>query len=124
VWTKPQTGEKKKAVIVWIYGGAFTVGDAAAPVSYGASLANNEDVVVVAPNYRVNVFGFPGAPGLSQKNPGLLDQRLAVEWTRRNIAAFGGDPNRITIYGESAGGSSVDYYAYAWTKDPIVKGMI
>lgn len=63
-------------------------------------------------NYRVNFFGFPGAPFLEDINLGLLDQRLAIEWVRDNIAAFGGNPSRITIYGESAGGSSVDYYAY------------
>lgn len=55
-------------------------------------------------SYRVNVFGFPGLPGMDQ-NLGLLDQRLAVEWVQKNIAGFGGDPTRITIFGQSAGGS-------------------
>jgi cholinesterase len=75
-------------------------------------------------SYRLNVFGFPGTTFLPDNNLGLLDQRLAVEWVRDNIAAFGGDPKRITIFGESAGGASVDYYSYAWTKDPIVAGLI
>lgn len=75
------------------------------------------------PSYRLNIFGFPGAPNASN-NLGLLDQRLAVEWVRDNIEAFGGDPSRITIFGQSAGGSSVDYYSYAWTADPIVAGFI
>jgi cholinesterase len=57
-------------------------------------------------------------------NLGLLDQRLAIEWLRDNIEKFGGDSKRMTIFGESAGGASVDYYAYAWTKDPIVNGFI
>ena len=95
-------------------------------------------------SYRVNVFGFPGLPGMAQ-NVGLLDQRLAIEWVRDNIAAFGGDPTRITIFGQSAGGkihsnrsihpsstftyqkiaaASVDYYSYAWTSDPIVNAFI
>jgi carboxylesterase type B len=74
----------------------------------------------------LNIFGFPGLPGIDgvEQNPGLLDQRLALEWARDNVAAFGGDPNRITIFGESAGGASVDYYSYAYTKDPIVSGII
>lgn len=74
-------------------------------------------------SYRLNIFGFPGNPH-SRNNLGLLDQRLALEWVRDNIAEFGGDPERITIFGESAGGSSVDYYTYAWTEDPIAAGFI
>ena len=75
------------------------------------------------PSYRLNIFGFPGSPS-TPNNLGLLDQRLAVEWVRENIAAFGGDPSRITLFGQSAGGASVDYYTYAWTSDPIVSGFI
>lgn len=71
----------------------------------------------------MNIFGFSGAPGLVQ-NVGLLDQRLAVEWVRDNIEGFGGDSRRITIFGQSAGGVSVDYYSYAWAQDPIVNGLI
>jgi cholinesterase len=124
IWTKPQTGEKKKAVLLWIYGGGFNMGDSGSANTNGASFANNQDLVVASINYRINIFGYPGAPTLASKNPGFLDQRLGIEWVRDNIAAFGGDPERITIYGESAGGASVDHYAYAWYKDPIVNGFI
>lgn len=74
-------------------------------------------------SYRVTIFGFPGNPE-GPLNPGLLDQRLAVEWVRDNIEAFGGDTERINLFGQSAGGASVDYYSYAWTKDPIVAGLV
>jgi carboxylesterase type B len=71
----------------------------------------------------LNIFGFPGNP-TTRANLGLLDQRLAVEWVRDNIAAFGGDPDRITLFGQSAGAGAVDFYSYAWTADPIVHGFI
>ncbi|KAF1987299.1 alpha/beta-hydrolase [Aulographum hederae CBS 113979] len=128
VWTKPQTGEKSKAVLLWIYGGGkydcFSSGTSNAPFYNGARFADEHDVVVVSFNYRINIFGFPNAPGLPDQNVGLLDQRMAVEWARDNIAAFGGDPKRITLFGESAGGASVDYYAFAWPEDPVVAGFI
>jgi cholinesterase len=75
-------------------------------------------------SYRINIFGFPGASFLPDINLGLLDQRLAVEWVRDNIAGFGGDPKRITIFGQSAGGASVDFHAYAWPDNPIAAGFI
>ncbi|KAF2398122.1 alpha/beta-hydrolase [Trichodelitschia bisporula] len=125
IWTKPQDWpeEPRKAVLVWIYGGGFTTGSTAIPFYNGQVFAERAGTVVVSINYRVNVFGFPGAP-LEDMNLGLLDQRKAVEWVRDNIAAFGGDPNRITLFGESAGARAVDIYSYAWTKDPIVNGFI
>ncbi|KAI6796835.1 cholinesterase [Hortaea werneckii] len=123
VWTKPQSGSKKKPVLVWIYGGGFNTGGTNNTAYNGQHWADEEDVVFVNFNYRLNIFGFPGAPDLTQ-NVGLLDQRLAIEWVRDNIAAFGGDPKQITIFGESAGAASVDYYNYAYTKDPIIAGSI
>lgn len=74
-------------------------------------------------SYRLSILGFPGGPGTTQ-NLGFLDQRLAVAWVRDNIANFGGDPSRITLFGQSAGGASVDLYSYAWTSDPIAAGFI
>jgi acetylcholinesterase len=72
------------------------------------------------------IFGFPNAAGLAleEQNLGLLDQRLAVEWVRDNIADFGGDPNSITLWGQSAGAMSIDYYNFAYPDDPIVSGLI
>lgn len=141
VWTAPQKGEKSKAVLLWVHGGAFSSGNANAPFMDGARFAKDEDVVLVSIHYRkycmftvilyrfltkpgLNIFGFPNAPGLPAQNLGMLDIRLATEWVRDNIAAFGGDPKRITIFGESAGGAAVDMYAYAWPQDPIIAGVI
>jgi len=123
VWMKTGTTTAKKPVLIWIYGGGFEFGGSAVDVYSGKYFAQDEDVVLVSLNYRVNILGFSGAPNATQ-NVGLLDQRLAVEWVRDNIAAFGGDPERITIFGQSAGGASTDLYRFAWTEDPIVQGFI
>lgn len=90
VWTKPQTSSAKKPVMVWIYGGGFATGSSNATAYSGQYFADEQDVVFVNFNYRLGIFGFPGAPGLTQ-NVGLLDQRMAVEWVRDNAEAFGGD---------------------------------
>lgn len=123
VWTKPQQGAQKKPVLVWIYGGGFNSGGNNYSAYGGQYFADTQDVVLVSFNYRLGIFGFPGAPDLVQ-NVGLLDQRMALEWVRDNIEAFGGDASRITIFGESAGAASVDFYTYAWTQDPIIAGYI
>lgn len=81
VWAKPQTGEKAKAVMIWIYGGGFGSGKTSTATYNGARLAHEHDVVVVSVNYRTNIYGFPRAP-FAELNPGLLDQRLGVEWAR------------------------------------------
>lgn len=101
----------------------FTFGNTNTPFYYGVNYANAEDLVVVTVNYRMNIFGFPGADGLDT-NLGMRDQRLATEWVRDNIAAFGGDPSKITISGQSAGAVSVDYWTYAYRDDPIISGAI
>ncbi|PGH07629.1 carboxylesterase 2 [Blastomyces parvus] len=114
----PSKGDK--AVLVWIHGGSYIFGSGSLYNYDGSSFAANQDVVVVTINYRTNLFGFPGSPELpaAEKNLGLLDQRLALDWVRRNIAAFGGDVEKITIFGESAGGGSVDGLITA-PPDPI-----
>jgi carboxylesterase type B len=95
IWTKPQVGEEKKPVLVWLHGGGYTSGGSAIPWYNGQYLASKEDLVVVTLNYRLSILGFPGNP-VAPANLGLLDQRLAVEWVRDNIAGFGGDIDRIT----------------------------
>ncbi|KZL72905.1 carboxylesterase [Colletotrichum tofieldiae] len=123
VWTKPQTGDFQKAVSVWIHGGGFTTGNFRVPGYNGKFVVDQTDVIVISLNYHLNVFGFPGNP-VSASNLGLLDVRLAMEWIRDNIANSGGDVSRVTLFGESAGGSLVDYYSYAYASDPIAKGFI
>jgi cholinesterase len=74
-------------------------------------------------NFRINIFGYPRAPGISQ-NLGLQDQRLAVEWIRDNIGSFSGDPSKITIFGQSSGSVAISYWPYAYPTDHIVAGLI
>ncbi|KAF2750819.1 Carboxylesterase [Sporormia fimetaria CBS 119925] len=115
-------------VMFWIYGGGFQFGGSSNPAYDGSYLAANHSVVVVTINYRLNLFGFLGSvPGVkvAELNPGLLDQRLALDWTRANIAKFGGDPDKITIFGESAGAVSVDLlYLTASPLRPPFRGAI
>ncbi|KEQ95001.1 hypothetical protein AUEXF2481DRAFT_89063 [Aureobasidium subglaciale EXF-2481] len=110
IYVPPNTiPSSQKPVMFWIHGGDLAIG-AGSNVEFNASsLAVNHDVVVVTFNYRLSIFGFPNAPELrsSTPNPGFLDQRLALQWARDNINAFGGDKSHITIFGESAGGYSV-----------------
>ncbi|KAL9484085.1 hypothetical protein ACSS6W_002874 [Trichoderma asperelloides] len=125
IWSKATQNSLKatKPVLVFFYGGRFTIGNTDSPFYTGKYFADAEDIVVVTVNYRLNIFGFPGAPDSTQ-NLGLRDQRAAVEWVRDNIKQFGGDPNKITISGQSAGGVAVDYWTYAYEKDPIINGVI
>ncbi|GAB7329379.1 hypothetical protein MBLNU13_g01165t1 [Cladosporium sp. NU13] len=110
VFTPPDASPTNlKPVLFWLFGGNLAFGTASLGYYNGSSLAVNEDVVVVVINYRTNIFGFSNSPDIpfGQQNSGLLDQRFALLWTRSNIARFGGDPDKITIFGESAGGESV-----------------
>ncbi|WYZ43725.1 hypothetical protein EsH8_VII_000161 [Colletotrichum jinshuiense] len=115
---------EKLPVFVYIPGGGFTGGGADSLYKIPDQwIQKTQGHIFVIMNYRVNIFGFPNAGG-APLNAGLLDQRLVVEWTRDNILAFGGDPERITLWGQSAGGMSVGMYGYAWFEDPIVSGLI
>ena len=112
VWT-PRADGARRPVLVWIHGGAFTIGSGAQSLYDGAALAKRGDVVVVTINYRLGALGFLRLAELtngaipSTGNEGILDQVAALAWVRENIAAFGGDPENVTIFGESAGGMSV-----------------
>ncbi|HTO68574.1 MAG TPA: carboxylesterase/lipase family protein [Myxococcota bacterium] len=112
VWT-PGVDGARRPVLVWIHGGAFAIGSGAQSIYDGAPLARRGGVVVVTVNYRLGPLGFLRLSELtngripSTGNEGILDQVAALEWVRENIAAFGGDPDNVTIFGESAGGMSV-----------------
>ncbi len=107
VWT-PACDERQRPVMVWIHGGGNTVGSGTQPRIDGKRLAMTGDVVVVTLNYRLGVFGWMHAPTLgAYGNEGLLDQTAALFWVRREIAAFGGDPNNVTVFGQSAGGFDI-----------------
>ena len=105
IWT-PGTDNKERPVMVWIHGGGYLIGAGSRPRSDGARLAAYGDVVVVSFNYRIGAFGFLNLPGIPP-NLGMQDQVAALKWVRDNIREFGGNPNNVTIFGESAGGMSV-----------------
>jgi len=114
VWTAAKSPDEKRPVMVWIYGGGFITGGSAAPGYSGEALAK-KGIVFVSFNYRLGVFGFLAHPGLSAEDPhhasgnyALLDQIAALQWVKKNIRAFGGDPERVTIAGQSAGSASVN----------------
>jgi para-nitrobenzyl esterase len=106
VWTPAADPAARRPVLVWIYGGAYKVGSADAPGYDGGRLAREGDQVVVTFNYRTGVEGFAQIEG-APANRGLLDQVAALTWVRDNIAAFGGDPDLVTVFGQSAGAGSV-----------------
>lgn len=124
VWTPAKAGDSLP-VMVWIYGGGFQAGASSEPRQDGENLAR-KGVVVVSMNYRLGIFGFFSYPELTKEsgrnasgNYGLLDQTAALEWVRANIAAFGGNPSNVTIFGESAGSMSVN----SQVTTPLAKGL-
>lgn len=112
VWS-PNVTRTNMSVMVWIHGGAFVFGSGSGPYYEGLPLAAFNDVVVVTLNYRLSVFGFLYAGTASPGNYGIWDQNLALAWVKNNIIAFGGNPNAITIFGQSAGGASVGLHLLA-----------
>ncbi|MBK8946138.1 MAG: carboxylesterase family protein [Ignavibacteriae bacterium] len=125
IWTTAKSQEEKRPVVMYIPGGAFLNGSGNVPVYNGANLAK-KGLVVVTINYRVGVFGFFAHSELTKEsehnssgNYGLLDQLAALKWIQRNISVFGGDPNKVTIMGQSAGAASVNYL----TASPLAKGL-
>jgi len=106
IWT-PAADAKRRPVIVWIHGGAFSSGAGSLPWYSGERFAANGDVVAVSINYRLGALGFLYLPGVCEGNLGLLDQLAALHFVRDNIAAFGGDPDNITLVGQSAGAASI-----------------
>jgi len=113
VWTPAKSNNEKLPVLVYFYGGGLMAGDGSEPRYDGESMAR-KGIVAITVNYRLNIFGFFSHPELSRESPyhasgnyGLLDQYAALLWVKNNITAFGGDPNQVTIAGESAGSFSV-----------------
>ena len=125
VWTAAKSAKEKRPVLVWIYGGGFVSGSSACAVYDGDAMAQ-KGVVYVSINYRVGALGFMAHPELSKEsgynasgNYAFLDQIAALQWIKQNIAAFGGDPNNVTIAGQSAGSFSIN----ALIASPLAKGL-
>jgi para-nitrobenzyl esterase len=125
VWVASKRAARHLPVLVWVHGGAFKVGSAGQAVYEGASLARR-GMIVVTLNYRLGKFGFLAHPALTQENPdgllgnyGLMDVLAALKWVQANIKAFGGDPRKVTLAGQSAGGTAV----YDLMSSPLSKGL-
>ncbi|WP_158822678.1 carboxylesterase/lipase family protein [Granulicella sp. S156] len=125
VWTPEIKTKEPKAVLLWIHGGGFVEG-AASPAMYNGEQLARMGIVVVSINYRLGIMGFFAHPELTQEsahhasgNYGLLDIVAALQWTQKNIRAFGGDPARVTIAGQSAGGTAEELL----TASPLAKGL-
>ncbi|MFZ0553131.1 MAG: carboxylesterase family protein [Steroidobacteraceae bacterium] len=125
VWTGASSSNERRPVMVWIHGGGFFAGSGSDPVTDGTGLAR-KGVVLVTFNYRLGPLGFLATPALSREsghhasgNYGLLDEIAALKWVKRNIAAFGGDPDNVTVFGHSAGAGSVNFLSLS----PMAQGL-
>ncbi len=130
IWTPAKSTSERLPVLVWIYGGGFAFGSTSTPTHNGEHLAR-KGVVLVTINYRVGSLGFLAHPELSAESPhkvsgnyGLQDQIAGLRWVQRNIAAFGGDPAKVTIFGESAGGISVSMLCGSPEAKGLFRGAI
>src|SRR5215472_7242941 len=125
IWTGAKSPKEARPVMVWIYGGSLVRGSGSLPQYDGEELAK-KGVVLVTINYRLGIFGFFAHPELTKESDrnssgeyGILDQIQALEWVHKNIEAFGGDPERVTIFGESAGSWSIN----TLVATPLTKGL-
>src|SRR4051794_4838868 len=130
VWTPAQSGKERLPVLVYFYGGGFQAGDGSEPRYDGESMARR-GIVAVTANYRLGIFGFFAHPELTKESPhhasgnyGFLDQVAALRWVQQNIAAFGGDPRKVTIAGESAGSISVSALMVSPLSKRLIAGAI
>lgn len=132
VWAPTTPPPAPLPVLLFLTGGGLIIGGVDIPWQVPVSwVERSQSHIVVTINYRLGIFGFPNARGLvsnnstsnSSQNLGILDMRMALEWTRDNIAAFGGDPARITLWGQSAGSIAADILAFAYPEEPIAQAM-
>src|SRR3954462_2360485 len=130
VWTPAKSANDRLPVLVYFFGGGFIAGDGSEPRYDGESMAA-KGIVTISVNYRLGVFGFMAHPELTKESPHkasgnytLLDQHAALEWVKQNIAAFGGDPRRVTIAGESAGSIAVSAQMASPLSRDLIAGAI
>nr|XP_060615313.1 cholinesterase-like isoform X2 [Anolis sagrei ordinatus] len=119
IWVPQPQPSVPIPILVWIHGGGFAAGTSSIDLYNGASLAVTENVIVASMNYRLGSLGFLSLPPAIPGNMGLWDQHLALTWIKENAAAFGGDPNRVTIFGQSAGGASVGFHLLSSKSEPL-----
>ena len=123
IWT-PAADGKHRPVVIWLHGGAFMTGSGDLAWYDGERLAREGDVVVVGVNYRLGALGFLCGPDVSPGNLGLMDQAHAVQWVKAHISAFGGDPEQLTLMGQSAGGLSIALLLCAYPDLPIQRAIM
>ena len=130
VWTAAASANERRPVLVYVYGGGNREGSSDIPIYIGEGLAK-KGIVVVTINYRLGILGFMAHPELTKEaddhvsgNYGLMDQQAALRWVQRNIAAFGGDPDKVTVAGQSAGAGDMHFLAISPTAKGLFRGLI